>query len=348
MRTVAEAQTLVVQNVGTPAPKMVPLSVEALGMVLAEDVISDLDMPPYDKAMMDGYAVRSADLPEGKGELTVIEEVTAGQTPRMAVGSGQATRIMTGAPLPGGADAVVKIEQTRMQPGNRVVIADRPPQPEQNILRRGKEMQRGDTVLSAGTVLRPPEFGILATVGRTSVKLYPRPTVAVLATGDELVNVAETPGPGQIRNSNSPMLMAQTMRAGGSPRLLDIARDDRESLHTRIAEGLRASVLILSGGVSAGRLDLVPGVLEELGVRPHFHKVAMKPGKPVFFGTRIKPEEAKLFPDDVEPTRCSSNAAVSPHARLRLARQSGQLAGLFRVVRPAGDSAADGARQRGD
>lgn len=297
MRTVAEAQALVLKHAHPPAPETVPISPEALGMVLAEDVASDLDLPPFDKAMMDGYAVRSSDLQTGSAVLTVIEEITAGQVPRRPVGKGQATRIMTGAPIPADADAVVKIESTRMVGGNQVAIEDRPAAPGMNIFRRGQEMRRGDTVLRAGTVLRPTEFGILAAVGRTDAKVFPRPTVAVLATGDELVDAARTPGPGQIRNSNGPMLMAQAARAGGKPRLLPIARDDRQSLHERIADGLRSSILILSGGVSAGKLDLVPGVLEELGVRPHFHKVAMKPGKPVFFGTRPRREEAALFRD---------------------------------------------------
>src|SRR5207248_5237766 len=129
------------------------------------------DMPPYDKAMMDGYAVRSADLPDGRGALTIVEEVTAGRTPRHTVQAGQATRIMTGAPIPTGADAVVMIERTRVE-GGRVVIEDRPPQPGQNVMPRGREMLRGETVLAAGAVLRPQEFGLLATVGRTSATMH--------------------------------------------------------------------------------------------------------------------------------------------------------------------------------
>ena len=219
MLSVAEAQVLVVKHARRLAPATVPLSVDALGMVLAEDVASDLDMPPHDKAMMDGYAVRAADLAGGTAVLTVIEEVSAGRVPKEPVAAGQATRIMTGAPVPAGADAVVKIENTRMLDGNRVAVEERPTQPEQNILRRGREMSRGQTVLPAGTVLRPPEFGVLATVGRTEAKFFARPSVAVLATGDELVDPARIPGPGQIRNSNGPMLLAQAARAGGLPRL---------------------------------------------------------------------------------------------------------------------------------
>ena len=283
---VADAQALVLQQARPLSPEVVPLSPAALSLVLAEDVISDLDMPPYDKAMMDGYAVRAADLPEGKGVLAVVAEVTAGQVPHRAVGPGEAARIMTGAPIPEGADAVVQVERTRTADGGRVQIEDRPPAPGLNIMPRGREMRRGDTVLTAGTVLRPQEFGILATVGRTSARLHPAPRVAVLSTGDEVVEADVVPGPGQIRNGNGPMLLAQVRRGGGVPHYLGIARDRLESLLPLVKQGLEADVLVLSGGVSAGKLDLVPGVLRELGVRAHFHKVAMKPGKPVFFGTR--------------------------------------------------------------
>jgi molybdopterin molybdotransferase len=285
MLSVSDAQSIVLQQVAPRPPRAVPLAADALGLVLAEDVTSDLDLPPYDKALMDGYAVRSADLPDGRGTLTVVEEITAGQTPRRALGPGEAARIMTGAPVPPGADAVVKVEQTRTLGEGRVAVDDRPPQPGLNVLPRGREMRAGEVVLSAGAVLRPQEFGLLAAVGRTSVRAVPAPRVAVVPTGDELVEPAERPGPGQIRNSNGPMLLAQAARAGGVPRLLGIARDWPESLRALVAEGMREDVLILSGGVSAGKLDLVPGVLREAGVAARFHKVAMKPGKPVFFGT---------------------------------------------------------------
>jgi molybdopterin molybdotransferase len=157
--------------------------------------------------------------------------------------------------------------------------------PEQNILRRGREMRDGEVILQTGARLRPQEFGLLSAVGRTHVKVHPAPRVAILPTGDEVVPPSEKPAAGQIRNSNGMMLLAQTHRAGGIPHLVGIARDNEESLRKLIAEGLRSDVLILSGGVSAGKKDLVPGVLQELGVQPHFHKVEMKPGKPVFFGT---------------------------------------------------------------
>jgi molybdopterin molybdotransferase len=286
MFTVAEAQALILQHAQPLPARSEPLSSAALGHVLAENVASDIDMPPYDKALMDGYAVRSTDLSEGNSALTVIEEITAGNMPRLPVGPGQASRIMTGAPMPSGADAVVMVERTRLLDANRVRVEDKAPRPGQNVLIQGREMGRGEIVLPAGSILRPQEFGILSTMGRTTVTVHPRPRVAVLSTGDEVVEPSQTPGPGQIRNGNGPMLLAQVCRAGALPHFLGIARDHVESLGPLVSEGLRSHVLILTGGVSTGKLDLVPGVFQEQGVRAHFHKVEMKPGKPVFFGTR--------------------------------------------------------------
>jgi molybdopterin molybdotransferase len=289
MLTVAAALKMILQQTRPLPSQTLPLTTAVLGAVLAEDVVSDLDMPPHDKALMDGYAVRSADLPEGQGTLNVIEEITAGRTPTKPVQAGQASRIMTGAPLPEGADAVIAVERTQMLDDGRVRIADRPPRPELNLLRRGREMKRGENIVPAGTRLRPQEFGVLATVGRTAVQVISAPRVALLTTGDEVVDASQTPGPAQIRNSNGPMLMAQTSRAGGAPRSLGIGRDSMESLRPLVNEGLHSDVLLLSGGVSAGKLDLVPDVLRDAGVVPHFHHVEMKPGKPLFFGAVDRP-----------------------------------------------------------
>jgi len=284
MLSVETAQAIILQHTQPLPAEAAPLTAAILDAVLAEEVISDLDSPPYDKAMMDGYAVRSLDLADGRAILAVIEEITAGQTPTRPVAAGQASRIMTGAPMPEGADAVIQVERTRMLEGDRVEIEHRPPRPGLNILPRGVEIRRGDVVLKPGARLRPQEFGVLATLGRTTVRVVPTPTVNILSTGDELVEPGQNPGAGQIRNSNGPMLTAQVSRAGSVPRYLGIARDDLSSLVPLVTEGLKGDVLILSGGVSAGKLDLVPGVLKNAGVVSHFHKVEMKPGKPVFFG----------------------------------------------------------------
>ena len=284
MHSVAQALEIVLAQAAPLPAVMATLTPETLGLVLAEDVVSDLDMPPFDKAMMDGFALRYADLRDGQAELALVEEISAGKTPTRAVFSGQASRIMTGAPMPQGA-AVVMIERCEVV-GDRVRVSDPRLTPGQNILPQAREMRLGETVLRAGVRLRPQEFGLLATVGRTTVKVQPAPRVAILSTGDELVEPTRQPGPGQIRNSNGPMLLAQVARAGGVPWFLGIARDEPGHLRTMILEGLQADVLLLSGGVSAGKLDLVPGVLAELGVQPLFHKIAMKPGKPLLFGVK--------------------------------------------------------------
>jgi molybdopterin molybdotransferase len=291
MLSVAEAQKCVLEQV-RPLPSVrETLEATTLGLVLAEDISSDRDMPPFAKALMDGYAVRAHDLATGRAQLTVVEEITAGKTPTRAIGPGEATRIMTGAPLPDGADAVVMIERSRMLDATRVGIEDASVRPGSNVMPRGQEMRAGEIVLKAGTRLRPQELGVLATVGRAEFHAYRRPVVAVLATGDELVEPSERPGPGQIRNGNGPMLLAQVQRAGGVAHALGIAADRMESLGPRIAHGLRDDVLVLAGGVSAGKLDLVPQALAEQGVRALFHKVAMKPGRPVLFGVRPRDGE---------------------------------------------------------
>jgi molybdopterin molybdotransferase len=288
MLSVAQALEIVLQH-AKPLPAVTALlGPEALGLILAEDIASDLDMPPFDKAMMDGFALRSTDLRDGQAELAIIEEIPAGKTPTKAIEAGQASRIMTGAPIPTGADAVVMIERCELA-GNKVRVNDSRLAAGQNILTRGREMRDGAIVLHAGARLRPQEFGLLAAVGRTSVKVQPAPRVAILSTGDELVDPTMKPGPGQIRNSNGSMLLAQVARAGGVPRFLGIARDEPAHLRMLIEDGLRADVLLLSGGVSAGNLDLVPGVLADLGVQPRFHKIAMKPGKPLLFGVKNQP-----------------------------------------------------------
>ena len=331
MLPISDAQRIVLTHARPLPPEAAALGLALLGAVLAEDVPSDIDMPPYDKSMMDGYAVRSADLADGRGELVVVEEIMAGQTPRLPVGEKQATRIMTGAPMPAGADAVVMVERTRTTDDGRVHIDDPTVQPGRNIVTQGREMRRGDVVLRAGAVLRPQEIGLLATVGRTTAAVIPSPRVAVLSTGDEVVEPPESPRPGQIRNSNGPMLLAQSARSGGRPHYLGIARDRLDSLRPLVAEGLQADVLLLSGGVSAGKLDLTPGVLQEAGVVAHFHKVEMKPGKPVLFGTRER--------DDGRRRRWCSACRATRSARLSASscscgRRSGGCAVCRIPIRP--------------
>lgn len=286
MLTVAEALAAILETVKRPAPVTVDLA-NALGLTLAEAIVSDIDSPPFTKALMDGYAVRSEDIAAGRRCLKIVEEITAGHVPTKTVGLGEASRIMTGAPMPSGADAVVIVEETALgHEPETVEIHAQSVAVEANLLPQGTAVRRGTQVLSAGRVLRAQEIAALAELGRPRIAVYPRPRVAILATGDELVSASQQPGPGQIRNSNEPMLTAQIRQAGGEPVPLGIARDRREELRERIEAGLACDLLLLSGGVSAGKLDLVPSELAAAGVRQVFHKIQMKPGKPLWFGVR--------------------------------------------------------------
>ncbi|MGB2797517.1 MAG: gephyrin-like molybdotransferase Glp [Phycisphaerae bacterium] len=260
----------------------VPLP-EADGAVLAEPVASDSDLPPFDKSAMDGYAVRSADLARLPVDLAIVESLPAGTAPTRPIQGGTCAKIMTGAPVPAGADCVVKVEDTEALPDERVRILRT--DPGRNICARGEDVRKGETVLEAGRVLRPPEIGLLASVGRERVRTVRRPAVAVLATGDELVSVSTVPGPGQIRDANSWSLLACCRRAGVGAESLGVARDTLDHLGDRIARGLERDVLLVSGGVSVGEWDLVPKVLRDLGVTIHFATVRMKPGKPTLFAT---------------------------------------------------------------
>jgi molybdopterin molybdotransferase len=256
---------------------------DAFGCRLAEDVTADLDLPPFDKALVDGYAVRSSDLDGGECRLTVGEEIVAGRTPTRALAPGEAAAIMTGAPLPPAADAVIMIEKTRRD-GPNVVLDGSGVRPGQNRLTRGREMRAGDVVLRRGQPLNAARLGLLASVGRSEVLAIPRPRVAIVPTGDELVEPDLVPGPGQIRNSNAVMLGALTESAGGVVRPFPIAPDERNGLRSTLEQGLDFDVLAITGGVSAGNRDLVPEVLQGLGVVRIFHKVRVKPGKPLWFG----------------------------------------------------------------
>jgi molybdopterin molybdotransferase len=314
MITVAEALAHVRDRAKANPPRQVALAA-ALGQVLAEDVASDIDSPPYDKSIVDGYAVITEDLRGIEARLTILEEVVAGAVPTARVVPGTATRIMTGAPLPEGANAVVMIERTEVVQTDdgrdaiqhheikhhdsrslgQVVIRDADIGGGRNIMRRGTAMHAGDIVLRRGTRLRPTEIGLLAEVGRATVAVVPRPTVAILATGNELVEPSETPAAGQIRNSNGPLLAALVCQAGGEPIVLSIARDDEADLREKISTGLEHDMLVLSGGVSAGVLDLVPRVLDELGAQQIFHKVRLKPGKPLWFGVAPRGDRQTLI-----------------------------------------------------
>ena len=252
---------------------------DAAGRVLAEDLAADRDFPSLARSVRDGFAVRAADLP---GELRIVGEVRAGERFTGQVGAGQAVEIMTGAPVPAGADAVVMVEHT-VRDGDRVRIAGSAA-PGQFINPQACEAAAGETLLRAGKRLDYSDVALLAAAGRANVAVRRKPVVAIVATGDEIVEVGATPTEFQIRNSNAHSLAAQVARAGGAPRVLDVARDNLEHTRELIRRGLEADLLLLSGGVSAGKYDVVEAALSEVGAQFYFDRVAIQPGQPLVFG----------------------------------------------------------------
>jgi molybdopterin molybdotransferase len=258
--------------------------ISALDRVLAEPVVSDRDQPPFNRSTRDGFAVRAEELMRGEW-LTVCGQVPAGQQWQQPLMADSAVEIMTGAPVPSDVDAVVMLEHVehddgriRLSPGRRISAGE-------NIVDRGSEAREGDVLLTPGTILKPGAIALAASCGRASLKVCIKPTVAVLATGDELVDVTVEPGPSQIRNSNSYGLAALAAEAGATPRVLPIAKDSKESLAAAIAGARDADLLLLSGGVSMGEYDLVEDVLLSMGAEFHFTGVKMQPGKPLVFGS---------------------------------------------------------------
>jgi molybdopterin molybdotransferase len=256
---------------------------EALGRVLAEDVASDQDLPSFDRSAMDGYALRAADVAAAPVALDVVGEVRAGQWPDLAIGPGQAARIMTGAPVPKGADAVQQVEKTQPLDEFRVTI-QAAVAAGANVAPRGSEARAGEIVLARGRTIDPSAIAVLASAGKARVRVGRRPVLALLVTGDEIVEVTAPTGPGQIRNSNGPAVAAQARLAGADVRLLGVAPDRQEATVAALRAGLGADVLVVSGGVSAGDYDLVEPALLELGATFLFTKVAIKPGAPLVFG----------------------------------------------------------------
>jgi len=254
------------------------------GRVLAEEVRADRDQPAFDRATRDGFAVRAAEWAAGR-RLRVAGLVRAGETwAGKALSSGEAVEIMTGAAVPSGADAVAMVEHAELGEGLVWAAAGRGLSAEENIVRRASEARRGEALLAAGRAMGAAEIALAAACGCAEIAVRKRPVVAIVATGDELVEVEETPGDSQIRNSNGTALAAMVEAAGGEARRLAIARDSRESLQERIAEGRGSDLLLLSGGVSVGKYDLVEEVLAEFGAEFFFRGVRMQPGRPVVFG----------------------------------------------------------------
>jgi len=263
---------------------------EAFGRVLAEAILADRDFPPFPRATRDGYAVRAEDLRRPPAELEIVGEAKAGGTPQAKrLERGQAVEIMTGAPVPPGSDAVVMIEHTA-RAANRVRV-DRQVRAEENIVPAGREAARGEELVPAGARLGYAEAALAAAVGRSRILVYVKPRVAVLSTGDEVVEIHAGPAENQIRNSNAYSLAAQIQAAGGDPRLLPIAPDEPGRLRQLILAGLESDLLLVSGGVSMGKYDLVEPVLAELKAEFLFTGAKIQPGRPVVFARIPNPGE---------------------------------------------------------
>ncbi|MDP1593418.1 MAG: molybdopterin molybdotransferase MoeA [Gallionella sp.] len=279
---VSEAQRVVLESVALLNAESVGLE-HSLGRVLAEDIRANRDLPPYDVSAMDGYAVRSADLVQVPVTLEVIEDIKAGDMPSKIVQPGQCARIMTGAPLPQGADAVMRVEDTQ-EISTQLIQVVTTIKDGHDVRPQGENMRNGDVVLSAGTEITPGVIGILATVKITQMQVYRRPRVAILSTGNELEAINAPVDMNKIPDSNTYALMAQVQALGITPALLGIARDDPLELERYLRLGLEYDVLLVSGGTSVGVHDYVRPTIEKLGVSMKFWRVAMKPGHPLAFG----------------------------------------------------------------
>jgi len=331
---VSEAQRKILDRVSILGVERVPLD-GARGRVIAEDVVASLDLPPWDNSAMDGYAVRAADVAPGI-ELPVALDLPAGAPSGRTLPAGGAARIMTGAPLPEGADAVVPVEGTTgpagearfAEPGERVRF-DARPEPGDHVRRRGEDVERGQVVLRSGEVAGPAAIALAATVGRSSLSVVRRPRVSIVSTGDELVDIDEAGAPDRIVNGNAYGLAAQVAEAGGVPRILPIAPDDRDAIRTAIASALEDDVAVTIGGVSVGAHDQVREALEEAGVDLVFWRAAVRPGGPVAFG--VTRDGRCVFGLPGNPV--SAQVAFELFARPGLLRMAGRRACFRRPVR---------------
>jgi molybdopterin molybdotransferase len=281
MLTVEEALAAIVARVEPLGAERVEI-LSALGRVLADPIVSRREIPPWPNSSMDGYAVRAADTGQGVA-LRVVGLVEAGSVPARAVGAGEAIRIFTGAPLPDGADSVIPQEDVDTVNGR--IDLRRAVDQAAYVRQAGEDVRVGDQVLEPGTVLSAAEIGLLATLGHGQVRVYRRPRVAILSTGNELADLGSEPGPGQIPNTNTYSLTAQVLESGGEPVSLGVARDRLEAIAERLAAARDADMLVSSAGVSVGDLDLVRKAMVDAGAELHLWQVSMRPGKPITFGS---------------------------------------------------------------
>jgi len=325
MIRVTEALSIILSRVPVLGSERV-MTNQALGRVLAEDIVSDVTIPPLDNSAMDGYAVRSGDLAALPARLRVTGDLPAGSRWHVPIGSGEALRIMTGAPVPDGADVVIRQEVTRRD-GDFVEILER--EPVANIRFAGEDIKAADRVMTSGTCLRPAHIGVLASIKRAAISVCQRPRVAILSTGDELVDIDGNLGDGKIVSSNSYSLAALVQENGGTPIMLGIAQDTPEDLRACFEQGMHADIIISSGGVSVGDYDFVKDVLQDMGVEMSFWKVAMRPGRPLAFGA-IGSTPAFGLPGNPVSAMISFEQFVRPAMR----KMSG-LQNIFRNTLPA-------------
>lgn len=314
-----EARALIDKySASLPVPEAEPLGLAAAtGRFLAEEIRADRDIPPFRRATRDGFAIRSEDSAHLPANLEVLGEIRAGmESPfRNALQRGEAVEIMTGAAVPEGADAVVMVEYTRR--ASNIVTIERQARAGENWVPQGAEARAGDLLLSLGTRVRAPESAVAASVGKSGVRVYRKPQVAILATGDELVDISLQPAPHQIRNSNTYSLMAQVVHGGGMPVLQPIAPDTEIGLREAVRNTFHCDLLLLTGGVSAGKYDLVERVLQDLGATFAFTGVAIQPGKPLVFGTLQHRRELPFFglPGNPVSTMVTFDLFVAPVLR---------------------------------
>ncbi|MCP4363734.1 MAG: molybdopterin molybdotransferase MoeA [Planctomycetes bacterium] len=317
---VDEAYRIIQENVSALPHRTVGIR-EAAGHCLAEDVVSDIDMPPYDKSAMDGYAVIAEDaVPDA--ELEMIENIVAGYVPTKTVRRGQVSKIMTGASVPLGADSVIKVEETETLGTGRVRLL-KEVKWGANICITGEDFKAGDLVLKKGKELRPQEIGVLAMVGAKKVKVFSTPRLGIISTGDELVGVNQRPKAGQIRDSNSYSLYAQAVQTRADVDMLGSARDKKSEILSLLKKGLRRNIVLLTGGVSLGEYDIVVDVLQDAGVEIFFHKVALRPGKPIVFG-RTKQTLVFGLPGNPVATYVNFELFVRPAIRRMMGFQDAQ------------------------
>lgn len=327
MLSVEEAQQRVLDVIPRLGSEPVAFT-DAHGRVLREDVRASADVPEGDNAAMDGYAVRADDITAPPVALTVIDDVPAGSVPDLPLGPYTAIRIMTGALIPDGADVVVNVELTDGGRDSVQILQSLPAGA--NIRRRGEDMHAGDVVLRGGTLIRAAEVGVLASVQKTVVEVGKRPTIAILSTGDEIVDAGEARPFGKVVNSNSYSLAALAQEAGAIPRQLGIVRDDRDATIAALESALECDFVVTSGGVSAGAYDFVKDALDALGAETLFWRVAMKPGKPVVLSTV---RDRVIFGLPGNPVSCmvAFLLFVAPSIRKAMGMESGLLPPVVRV-----------------